>query len=135
MSRPDWDAYFLGVAEAVAGRADCTRSQVGAVLTRADRSIAATGYNGVRPGQKGCLEGACPRGQLSYDECPSDAPYTSGPGKCVAIHAEMNAVLFLPDNEQAVTCYVTREPCRECLFFLKLHGVERIVWPEGEWSA
>lgn len=28
--RPDWDAYFLGIARAVAERADCTRSKVGA---------------------------------------------------------------------------------------------------------
>ena len=29
LERPDWDAYFLKIAEDVAARADCTRRQVG----------------------------------------------------------------------------------------------------------
>lgn len=135
MSRPDWDDYFMGIAIAVANRADCTRSRVGAVLVRADRSTCGTGYNGVLPGKPGCLEGACPRGQLSYEECPPYTAYDGGPGECIATHAEMNALLFLPDTEQAVTCYVTRKPCRECQIALEFHGVTRIVWPEGEWNA
>lgn len=135
MSRPDWDTYFLAIAEQVAARADCTRSKVGAVLVRQDYSVCATGYNGVRPGQEGCLDGACPRGLLSYQECPQPASYTSGPGLCIAIHAEQNALLFLPDDEQAFTCYLTRQPCSDCQQALEWHGIQRIVWPEGEWLA
>ena len=60
---PDWDDYSLGIADAVARRAKCTRRAVGAVLVH-DRRIIATGYNGAAPGRPDCLEGACPRGQL-----------------------------------------------------------------------
>lgn len=134
MTRPDWDRYFLDIAARVAARGDCTRSQVGAVLVRADRSVCATGYNGVAPGAAGCLAGACPRGRLTYKELPSTEPYNSGPGFCVAQHAEINALMFLPDTERAHTCYVTRRPCRDCHMALLMYGVDRIVWPEGEWT-
>lgn len=61
--RPNWDGYFLGVAEAVAVRADCTRRRIGAVIVDPDRRIVSTGYNGAPSGQPGCLSaGACPRG-------------------------------------------------------------------------
>lgn len=60
--RPGWREYFLGVAEAVAARGDCTRRRVGAVLVQ-DHRIVSTGYNGAPRGAPGCLEGACPRGR------------------------------------------------------------------------
>ena len=78
---PGWDDYFLGIASAVAARAKCTRRRVGAVLT-IDHRIIATGYNGAAPGEDDCLMGACPRGQLSYDDVPGlgdyDRPGTAG---------------------------------------------------------
>ena len=70
---PGWDDYFLGIATAVSARAKCTRRRVGAVLT-IDHRIIATGYNGAAPGEDDCLMGACPRGQLSYDDVPGLGP-------------------------------------------------------------
>ena len=53
---PDNDTYFMGIAFAVRGRANCTGNRVGAVIVRHDRVIS-TGYNGVPSGMKNCLEG------------------------------------------------------------------------------
>ncbi len=45
MNRPDWDEYFLGIAEASARRAGCERRRVGAVIVK-DRRVRGTGHNG-----------------------------------------------------------------------------------------
>lgn len=122
--RPDWDVYFLGLAEAVSYRGDCTRSRVGAVLVQENR-VVSTGYNGAPAGDPGCLtDGACPRGKhyltYRYADYPHEVaprsyfgpvmagcgcghpdypcPEASEPGSpydnCIAIHAEANALLY-----------------------------------------
>jgi len=109
---------------------------VGAVLVL-DRRIIATGYNGAAPGHPDCLEGACPRGQLSYDQVPGlgdyDRPGT--PGFCIAIHAEVNALLFATRDTKGATAYITDPPCPGCRKALAAAGIERAVWPQGEHNA
>lgn len=134
---PSWDEYFLGITQAVAARAKCTRRRVGAVLVGPDHRIIATGYNGAAPGRLDCLEGACPRGRLSYDEIPGlgdyDRPGT--PGFCIAIHAEMNALLFATRDTKGATAFITDEPCPGCRKALAAAGIVRAVWPEGEFDG
>ena len=133
---PGWDEYFLGIAKAVAARAKCTRRRVGAVLVL-ERRIISTGYNGAAPGLPDCLDGACPRGQLGYDEVPAlgdyDRPGT--PGFCIAIHAEVNALLFSTRDTKGATIYITDPPCPGCRKALAAAGVVRAVWPDGEHDA
>lgn len=64
-NRVSWTDYFLGIADSVAVRADCTRRRVGAVVVdRRTKHLISTGYNGAAPGEPGCLsDGACPRGR------------------------------------------------------------------------
>ena len=54
-----------------------------------------------------------------------------GPTRCVAIHAEANALLYC-DREDLVgsTLYVTREPCAPCSKLIQAAGVEHVIWPE-----
>lgn len=116
MTRPTWDDYFLGIAEAVSRRADCTRSAVGAVIVR-DRRIVSTGYNGAPAGHKGCLAGACPRGRASYEELPSYGSFDDPDalGFCIAVHAEANAIVYADtDRMRGGVIYVTRQPCAGC---------------------
>lgn len=129
--RPTWDKYFLSIAKSVSARADCSRRKVGAVLVK-DHRIIATGYNGVRPGSMGCLDGGCPRGKLSYDEQPAFKDYSN----CIATHAEMSALLFSPFPVQGATLYVTCEPCPDCHKFIKNAGLAAVYWPGGyrEWT-
>ena len=122
--RPDWDEYFLDIADAVSARGECVRSQVAAVLVR-DRRIVATGYNGVEPGAQSCLDGICPRERLG---APRGTLYSEAP--CIATHAEDNAIrdayargLDVP----GCTVYVTKEPCEDCAGLLR--GLQlRVVW-------
>ena len=132
--RPGWDEYMLGIAEAAAGRASCTRRRVGAVVVDNDHLIIGTGYNGAPSGMPDCLEGACPRGRLGYDEVPAlgdyDRPGT--PGFCIAVHAEANALNHLTRSAKGATMYITDEPCAGCRKYMKSAGIARVVWPEGE---
>jgi dCMP deaminase len=106
--RPGWDEYFLGIAEAVSRRADCTRRQVGAVIVDADHRIVSTGYNGAAAGKRGCLSGACPRGRLSYDELPHQA---GGYDNCISLHAELNACVYAG---RSPACGLSHRHSRSC---------------------
>ena len=131
-TRPDWDAYYLTIAEAVSARADCRRRRVGCVITK-DRRILAGGYNGAPSGAPGCLSGACPRGLLSYDEVREFTDYDSGPGRCISLHAEANALLHAGREVRGGTAYITDPPCPGCRKLLAGAGIARAVWPGGEW--
>jgi dCMP deaminase len=130
--RPSWDAYFLGVAKAVAARADCRRRAVGAVLVDVGHRIASTGYNGARAGSPGCLEGNCPRGLLSYERVAEFTSYDdpTSPGYCISTHAEVNALLYAKGPVQGCTVYVTDPPCPGCTKVLRNAGVHAVVYPE-----
>ncbi|WP_374231401.1 cytidine/deoxycytidylate deaminase family protein [Pseudonocardia sp. DR1-2] len=124
VSRPDWDEYFLGIAEASARRADCERRRVGAVIVK-DRRVRGTGYNGAPSGRPGCA--SCPR---RVSEVPPGSLYDTGPGQCVAIHAEANVLLHC-DREDLIgaTLYVTCEPCDGCLKLIAASGVRKVRYP------
>ncbi|ASZ75469.1 dCMP deaminase [Mycobacterium phage Kimona] len=123
MSRPDWDTYFLNIAKVVAERSDCERRKVGAVVVK-DRRIRATGYNGAPAGMPGC--GDCPR-RLSGVASRTD--YNSGAGKCVAVHAEANALLYC-NREDLVgaSIYITRPPCPDCEKLINAVGIWGVHW-------
>lgn len=153
-SRPDWDSWALGIADAVSARADCTRSKVGAVILDAERRVVSTGYNGSPPGGPSCLAGECPRGRhyaltvpvptaighVKAERCAcgsawpcADAvdpgsSYDTGPGACVACHAEQNCLLWARRSLVGCTLYVTREPCDGCLKMIKAAMLSRVVW-------
>lgn len=124
--RPTWDNYFLSIAEQVSTRSDCERSKVGAVVVK-DRRIRATGYNGAPSGKPGC--GTCPR---RHSEVEPGSDYDTGPGRCVAVHAEANALLYC-NREDLIdaTLYLTREPCPGCLKLIEAAGIAGVVYPEG----
>ena len=146
--RPGWSDYFLGIADAVSARGDCTRRQVGAVLADPDtHDLIETGYNGPPAGQPGCLSaGACPRGrhyQLGLCSCACGKPwpcdeavapgssYDTGPRACIAIHAEANALLRAGKNARGAHLYLTTEPCGGCMKLIQGAGVVRVIWPGG----
>lgn len=119
--RIDWDEYFLSIGRAVSQRSDCERDKVGALVVGADRRIRATGYNGAPSGQPGCS--SCPR--RSSNVVPGSC-YSN----CVAIHAELNALLFCDRQDlPGSTLYVTRKPCYGCMKAIYASGVSKVVAP------
>lgn len=129
MSRPSRDEYGLQLARTVALRADCTRRQVGAVIIDQEGRIVSTGYNGAPAGEPGCLTaGACPRGQLTYAQQAGGAAYEAGESRCVALHAEINAVVYAGRERcKGSTIYVTDEPCYLCALVIKAAGIDRVI--------
>lgn len=107
--RPDWDDYFMGIAEAASKRASCPRASIGAVIVRPDNSIVSTGYNGAPRGEPHCLDVGC---QVEDNHCQR------------AIHAEMNALVYAREPLNGYRIYVYgREVCRECAKVLRAAGV------------
>jgi dCMP deaminase len=130
--RPTRDEWGLGIAEAVATIADCSRAQVGAIIVaKRGHSVLGLGYNGLPRGVPGCgTAGNCPRGQLSTEECARDSDYSN----CAADHAERNAIRdaldvkgIHPDELRDSTLYVTRKPCPACTTLITSVGIGRVV--------
>lgn len=125
VSRPSWDGTFLDIAHIWAERSTCSRRKVGAVVVK-DKQVIGQGYNGVAAGKKHCIDGGCPRGQLSKDECPPGSDYNTFP--CYAIHAEHNAILQAGiANCAGATIYVTDEPCQQCANLIEHAKIGRVV--------
>lgn len=127
-SRPDWPTYFLGVAQAVAARADCQKARFGAVIVDQDHRIVSTGYNGSPPGDpRSCLDGDCPRATSGAQ------PNTGSYGDCISLHAEQNAIVYADwKRTQGATIYLwgTREdnsPCPMCAKLIVAAGIAHVI--------
>lgn len=120
--RPEWDEYFLQLAELVASRSTCLRRQVGAVLVRNERIIS-TGYNGAPRGLKHCLEIGCLR---EKEGIPSGQRYEL----CRGVHAEQNAIInaaFYGVATQGAVLYCTNQPCLICARMIINAGITKVV--------
>ena len=121
--RPDWDHYFMMIADMVAKRGNCSRRQVAAVIVR-DQRVIATGYNGTPRGIKNCFLGGCPR-------CASDAPSGKNLAECICSHAEENAIVHAAYHGVAVkdaTLYTTYSPCLLCAKMIINAGIREVVY-------
>ena len=107
--RPTWTEYYLGIAEAVAKRGECTRRQVGAVIVN-HHTIIATGYNGSPPGKRSCLDGSFALVNVFVDDAGHRGAQA---GRARTVGATM---------------YVTSEPCDLCSSLLDAAGIARTIW-------
>ncbi|VVB53664.1 tRNA-specific adenosine deaminase [uncultured archaeon] len=114
-SRPSWEEYFIGIAEAVSRRSTCDRAYVGAVVVKGKR-ILATGYNGSVSGLPHCSE-------LGHEMVD---------GHCVrTIHAEMNAMVMAAKHGISIDgadMFITHFPCYSCFKALANVGIKRIYY-------
>ena len=120
--RPDWDEYFLQLADLVASRSTCIRRHVGAILVK-DERIMATGYNGAPRGIKHCMEVGCLRETLGI---PSGQRYEL----CRGVHAEQNAIInaaYYGVSTRDTVLYCTNQPCIICARIIANAGIRRVV--------
>ncbi|KAH7927271.1 dCMP deaminase [Leucogyrophana mollusca] len=118
--RPQWDTYFMTLADLASQRSNCMKRRVGAILVREHR-IVATGYNGTPRGVMNCNEGGCAHcNRLS-----------SGDGsECLCLHAEENALLEAGRDRvgRNAILYCNTCPCLKCTIKVIQSGVTRVVY-------
>ena len=129
MPRISKDEYYRGIALAVAKRSTCLRRQYGAVIVKGD-NIIATGYNGSARGEPNCCDvGECWR---QAHNIPHGEQYE----KCVAVHAEDNAISQAGREAIGATLYlagledgkpIKTEPCMMCARKIKNARIAKVI--------
>lgn len=122
-TRPDWDTYYMSIAEVVATRANCSRRKVAAVII-SDHRIISTGYNGTPRGILNCFDGGCPR-------CSGTAASGSSLDECLCVHAEQNAICqaaYYGIRLAGATIYVTLTPCLTCAKLIVSAGICEVIY-------
>lgn len=121
--RPDWDEYFMEIAETVAKRATCDRGRAGTVIAR-DKRILVTGYVGSPTGLPHCDE----VGHQMKSMIHEDGKVTQ---HCVrTTHSEQNAIAQAARNGISVngaTLYTKMTPCSVCAKIIINSGIKRVV--------
>jgi len=124
--RPEWEVYFLEIAQLVSKRSTCLRRAVGAVLVK-DKRILASGYNGAPSGMKHCAEVGCEREKLNV-------PSGFRAELCRGLHAEQNAIIQAAYHGVEIKgsiLYSTTMPCSICIKMLINAGIKKIIYLEG----
>lgn len=123
MTRPDWYTYCMDIAKATARRSNCSRRQVGAIIT-VNGNIVSTGYNGTPKGVTNCCDGGCPR-------CANDAPSFGSYDTCLCCHAEENAIVLAARHgikTDVGVMFATLRPCFGCLKMAVQAGITQIIY-------
>lgn len=114
MTKPNWDQYFIKIAEAVSLRSPDPVYKVGAVVVSKDKRVLGTGYNGFVSG---------------YDESSVDWLNRDSIRQHI-IHAEMNAILHSKTDLSDATLYVTLSPCKECIKLVASANITKIIYKD-----
>lgn len=128
---------YYRVADILSETGTCQRRNVAAVVVVAD-SIRSSGVNVPSDASKPlCVEGGCPRGLLSKEECPPGSGYAAT--GCTYIHAERVALGRFREVERireavgwanGLTVYVSSEPCVDCQEYARW-ACANLLW-EGQ---
>lgn len=114
------DEYYLEMLSLVAGRSTCPRRAVGAVIVDKAGHVLSTGYNGVPSGVPHCVD----------VPCPGASDPKGDTRRCLAIHAEQNALLQCSRLDLAHTLYVSVICCFTCAKLVCNTPIKRIVAAE-----
>lgn len=121
--RPNWDEYFMELANTVAKRATCDRGRSGCVIARG-KHLLVTGYVGSPIGLPHCDE----VGHLFKKVIHEDGTVTQ---HCVrTVHAEQNAICQAARfgiSLEGATLYCRMTPCRTCAMLIINCGIKRVV--------
>lgn len=118
--------YFMEITKLVAKRSTCLSTPKGAIIIK-DNRIIATGYSGAPMGVTSCYEsGKCLKRDLGYG-------HGEGHDKCLAVHAEANAILqaaSLGIGCKDCVMYCTHKPCADCAKMIINSGIKMVIYKE-----
>jgi dCMP deaminase len=104
------EEVYMRMAEELAKRSTCARTQVGTVITTGDLTqVLGIGYNGNARG----LPNACD---------------SSEPGRCGCIHSEANALIKAGAQTEGKLMFVTVAPCSMCAKMIVNSNVDRVYY-------
>lgn len=110
---------WIIVARAVSEMGTCPRRKVGALILSSRGHILATGYNGMPSGMGACQDSPCDG---------LGRPSGEGLDKCLAVHAEQNALLQCLDIQDARVLVTTTSPCMHCIKMLLNTPITDIIY-------
>lgn len=108
------EEYFLKIAQTVSEQSTCLDKAVGCVITSADNQIVSCGYNGAPSKVVDCR---------ALGHCKKD----SG-ARCIATHAEINALIRAGERAKGGKLFVTLEPCFECAKAIINAGIKEVYY-------
>lgn len=125
--RPDWDHYFMNIANQVKKRSNCLSAPKGAIIVK-EKQIISGGYCGTPKRVKNCSEGGCKRCTERHLGKVKSGEYYGTP--CTCAHAEENAIVQAACNgisTQGATLYTTFTPCHQCAKMIINAGIKEVV--------
>lgn len=112
--RPNWDEYFLNIAEVVSTRSKDPSTKTGCVIVDEKMRPVSFGYNGFMAG--------CDESKMSQER----------PLKyLLVLHSEMNAILFAKRDLEKCTLYNDYAPCENCLKYIIQSGIKKIIYKKS----
>lgn len=116
--RLDIQKYALHLADTARYRSEDPFFRVGAVVLRADKTVASLGYNGAPSGV-----------ELNWYDRDLRRDYV--------IHAELNALRYVtPEDVSGGLLACTHHPCPSCLRMIAAYGLNEIVYmAELDWEV
>jgi dCMP deaminase len=107
------EEVYMRMAEELAKRSTCARTQVGSVIASADLTqVLGIGYNGNARG----LPNRCDRPE---------------PGNCGCLHSEANALIKAGAQTPGKVMFVTVSPCVMCAKMIVNSNVARVYYRSG----
>jgi dCMP deaminase len=104
------EEVYMRMAEELAKRSTCARSQVGSVVTTGDLTqVLGIGYNGNAKG----LPNACDSAE---------------PGRCGCLHSEANCLIKAGAHVEGKLMFVTMSPCVMCAKMIVNSNVRRVYY-------
>jgi dCMP deaminase len=104
------EEVYMRMAEELAKRSTCARSQVGSVVATGDLTqVLGIGYNGNARG----LPNACDRPE---------------PGMCGCLHSEANSLIKAGAQVEGKVMFVTMSPCVMCAKMIVNSNVRRVYY-------